>query len=346
MIVTPAPQSLFDHVQHTPQLGLYQGLIGEWNWQESILNRWKKKVRFKRWCFVSVQNQDWVLSCAVVDLGYINVCFAYFLDLQTKELLEYRVKGSANLITAQGDFLNGHFQLNTSDLQLDMLCAFDYTQQKYEMKLNFLAAALKNKKSFGGHFEISSDSSAPFMQVVAPMERLTLTTTKNCTLKIQNPVLFRQHRKETITSPVYASIDITAGYPKRTTRWNWLSFSGQSVEGEVLGANLCKGIYPQTHPENAIFYKNKIFFLDVELKFEWRERLNHWHIFSEDEQVNLRFSPIEKIVEDTDAVLVATKFEHYVGQLNGWFKINDSDQEKKLEVNWPCALFEDHFAKW
>ena len=125
----------------------------------------------------------------------------------------------------------------------------------------------------------------------------------------------------------YGVLDWGRGVWTYKNTWYWSSLSGE-IDGNIIGFNLGYGFGDTSKAsENILFVNNEVYKLD-EVIFDILKNnknkddfLNEWHIHSNDEKIDLIFTPILDRHDCSNALIIGQDAHQVFGKFNGTFKV-------------------------
>lgn len=168
-----------------------------------------------------------------------------------------------------------------------------------------------------------------------------------------------------------AIVDWSAGFMRKHTFWNWANAFGSVSIGDQnkhlsWALNLAAGVNDTGINENALWLGQQLYALpNVLFEFDRQSLNSPWHIYAENNQVELYFTPIAQRQEKLNLGFSASHFKQLYGKLTGTIHIhslipiepfgnspNDSTTQtlhlnnNRLPLYSTVSIVEDHYAKW
>ena len=85
------------------------------------LNSWRKKLKYKKFKFCSIQHEHYSLGVAIVDIAWAGHGFIYIYDHQTNQVLEWNaINVMAHHTVLDEQPLYNHSHFNSSPFSLDI----------------------------------------------------------------------------------------------------------------------------------------------------------------------------------------------------------------------------------
>lgn len=278
-----------------------------------------RRLRLKRWHYVSLASDELMAAAAVVDVGWAHSAFAYLFDRASKRLLadvsELRPRRRAAVVgaPARGDVA----LFSGRRLFVRLTGGAGCWQLAVRSRALLVEAGL-------------SESAAPTVCAVAPVGTGVDCTHKTPCLQVTGEATAGTRRL--VLDGAVGSLDHTAGLLPRTTVWRWASASGADV-----ALNLTEHF---TAPaENVLWHDGGVELLPpVRFAFDPARPLDPWGIASDDGAVDLEFAPEGLRRQDMNVGVAASRYVQPVGTFSG--------RVAGLVLDGLAGVTEDHLARW
>ncbi|WP_394204701.1 DUF2804 domain-containing protein [Shewanella waksmanii] len=301
---------------------------------DSDASKWAKHFHYKQFQFVSIVTPHYIIGVALADIRYLGSAFCYLYDIKRGKLLEsnwlkplglgYQTSASPFNGVAAISGRKGHFKMEIVDgvwhLTLQSLAI--------DAELSLQPAAL----------------SLP-MAMCSPTGYNGWTyTQKHNGLKVLGRLFINDEPQP--LQRVCAGYDFSAGYMRSETSWRWASINALTSTGSI-GLNLAAGVNETGTTENVFWHDGERHLLGP-VRFQFTRQPGGqssgiWRVFSDNGQVNLRFSSVDSRFEKLNLWLLKSNFRQYIGYFDGY--VIDNFGQKHEIIN-TLGLTEDHFAKW
>ena len=329
MILPAAPASLLGP-DGQPRFGRYAGQVGRIDWSELAApfarGRLWRRFHHKRWHYVALCTEQIFCAVAIVDLGWTSTAFAYAFDRADGDMLaNFSQDGlpglSARLANHAGE--SSLFRTRRSRIALD-----SNGDGSYHLELR--CEYLEIDASFG-------PGASPLLLAAGPVDRGSVhATQKSSGLPLSGDV--RTFRDDYDLAGGVASFDYSNGLLARDTDWRWAS--AHNLE---MGFNLQAG-YFGGH-ENALWLDGQVHALaPAHFIYDKADALSPWHIFTEDDLLELHFTPEGARRDNKNLVVAASKYLQPIGTFSGWVR-SAPDQPKRV-VTRMMGVTEDHTSRW
>ena len=328
---------------HKPQFGNWTGEITNGDLRQYRRGDWSDvllPMREKRWQYVGLYSEEFIVGLAVVHAGYIGNVFAYVYNRKTGGFWELERKAPL----AQGiRFERGLSESTVAYRTIDEHVRFN----------NNLVAGKRGidvrLKSEGLILDIRAEI-VDNIQAHPPLQTLMPTPDGDCSfthktagLKTVGKIRLGDTHWDLEATQTFAVVDTTIGYHARETKWNWASFGGES-NGVIVGLNLAN----PTHTENA-FWIDGVQHRVAPVEFQYTDGDNPWTIRStksKDAQlasVDLTFTPLHCRRQNINFWILSSSFEQPCGVFNGTLRTSTG---VSFTVENVPGVVEDHFARW
>jgi hypothetical protein len=312
-----------------PLFGRYAGLATQFDWARLAGSHARgalwRRFHHKRWHYVALGTEEVFCAVAIVNLGWASSCFAYAFDRNDEDMLanfsQEGLPGAARV----AQHADGRSVFSAKDTHIVIGC-----EGAGRYRLELASPYLEIDAQFG-------PPTAPLLLAAGPVEGGSVhATQKSSGMPVTGEV--RLWRGEYRLDGGVASFDYSNGLLARHTAWRWAS--GHNLE---LGFNLQAG-YFGAH-ENALWLDGQVHPLAAaHFIYDRHDPLASWHIFTEDDLLELVFTPEGARRQNRNLVVAASKYLQPVGTFTGW--VRASADEPKRVVGKLAGVTEDHTSTW
>lgn len=329
MSLPAAPASLLGP-DGQPLFGRFAGQTGPIDWSllappyaRSAL--WRR-LHHKRWHYVALCTERVFCAAAIVDLGWTSTAFAYAFDRSDGDMLtNFSADGPFGRRGTVADHAGGasYFNSRHSRIAIEPAAAGGYT-------LSLRCDYMEIDAAFGA-------PAAPLLLATGPIERGAVhATQKSSGMPLSGEV--RTWREDYSLDGGVASFDYSNGLLARETAWRWAS--AHTLE---LGFNLQAGYFGAR--ENALWLDGELHALaPARFLYDVKDPLSPWHIFTEDDLLELHFTPEGARRDQRKNLLAASKFLQPVGSFTGW--VRSSVEQPKRMITQLMGVTEEHRSRW
>ncbi|MES2264202.1 MAG: DUF2804 domain-containing protein [Pseudomonadota bacterium] len=329
MRLPPAPPGVIG-VDGQPLFGRYAGQVDAFDWgalaRPHARNRLWRRFHHKRWHYVALATEQVFCAVAIVDLGWTSTCFAYAFDRGDGDMLaNFSQDGWPGLSARLAAHAGGASSFRAKGTRITIE---GVDEGRYRLALD--CPYLQIDAEFG-------PGDAPLLLATGPVKDGAVhATQKSSGLPLTGEV--RLWRGEYSLDGGVASFDYSNGLLARNTAWRWAS--GHDLE---LGFNLQTGYFGAC--ENALWLDGEIYPLaPAHFLYDQSDPLARWHIFTEDDLLELHFTPEGARRENRKMLVAASRYLQPVGTFSGW--VRSSPDEPKRIVTRLAGVTEEHASRW
>ncbi len=329
-MMLPAAPAAIVGADGVPLLGRFAGQATHFDW-DRLAGRhargalWRR-FHHKKWHYVALATDEVFCAVAIVDLGWIGSCFAYAFDRRDEDMLaNFSQEGLPGVAARVAENVGGRSLFQSRGTRIAIEAAGDGLY-----RLELASPYLEIDARFG-------PPSAPLLLAAGPVDGGAIhATQKSSGMPLAGEV--RLWRGEYRLDGGVASFDYSNGLLARNTAWRWAS--GHSLE---LGFNLQAG-YFGAH-ENALWLDGQLHPLGpAHFIYDRHDPLSDWHIFTEDDLLELYFTPEGARRQDKNLLVAASRYLQPVGTFTGW--VRSSAEAPKRVVSKLVGVTEEHASKW
>ncbi len=332
----PAPHSLINS-NGQPTIGHFDGIpkhlnIENFDYRNSMDSKaapWQKHFHYKQFQFVSIVTDTHIIGVAIADIRYLGSAFCYVYDIENNHLEEsswLRPFGFDKQVTPSP------FEGKTSIASQSI--TFDIEGGRWQVRLN--------TKLIKADIALEPEADSLPMAMCSPTGYSGWTyTQKHNALRISGDIQIKGASFN--LTQARAGYDFSAGYMRRETSWRWASSNTQS-NGTDIGLNLAAGVNETGSCENVLWVNGTRHLLNpVQFTFSRQDTDLPWQITSQDERINLTFTPLNNRSEKLNLWLLKSNFRQFIGHFSGSIEDNNGVTHQLDRV---LGLTEDHFARW
>lgn len=297
----------------------------------------KRKLGFKSFQFIGINNQDVMIGLAVVDLGWVGNGFFYIYDKRThsvQELSALQPLAHKTTIENPADQARSIFQKGDFKIEINR------ADQERIVKVTKAKQCL---------LEATIDlSQVEPLALCNPTGATGWTYTQKQTAEeVRGYYLHQGHRVEiSPESGFLAATDDSCGYLSYRTSWHWLSVSATLANHQRIGLNFAMGVNQGFGTENALWIDSQIFeippIMFEKIEDDAQNQGSTWRVYSADHSVDLMVKTGWCRQESLNLGLVASHFNQWVSSVYGMIVC----EGQTIVLNGEMGLLEKHFAKW
>ncbi|WP_061231312.1 DUF2804 domain-containing protein [Leptospira interrogans] len=327
--------------------GVFDGPV-EFNYKEFQLldffgkeiSGFRKRFAFKKFNYIGIITDEFLIGFAVVSLGYVYNVFAYLYHYKDGILFEFDTKGLDNENKLQ-------FPVNPDEykIQFQKGSSFLNIYKSHPKGTLDVDAFLGNKLRFQFQADFALKSHSP-LRVLNPSEPTHWTFTEKCSplipssleISYQDKSLSFDRKKNTIL------YDWSGGYLRRETNWYWAAFGGILSNRTSIGANFAALVNETFFSENAFWINRKRKRISrIIFDFSQKDPTKPWKIYDEEDFVNLTFVPEGERKDKMNLIVSKLYFRQFVGKFSGKFRFTD---KKNISFRDVYGFTEFHRSIW
>lgn len=323
-----------------PASGRYAGRIDRIDWRELTVAHHRsalwRRLHHKRWQYIGIGSADLFIGVAIVDVGWCCSSFAYLFDRkQRRMLVDWSQDGLPGLSGgvanepvsgARARFKSGRAALSLQHGPGDAL----------QLDVNVPGLRVSARLALQG--------AAPLLLAVGPIEGGAAHATQKSSALVTTGWAEAAGRRWGLGEAV-SCLDSSNGLLAHRTDWRWACAHSPEV-----GFNLQQGYFGNF--ENALWLSGPDGRHDPQLiglgaahfEFDPRQPLLPWRVRTDDDLLDLRFTPEGARQADRNYGLVASHYVQPVGTFEGWVRATATDA--KRPVQGLLGVTEDHQSKW
>lgn len=295
------------------------------------LKSWRKKLKYKKFKFCSIQHEHYSIGVAIVDIAWAGHGFIYIYDHKTKQVLEWNainVMGHHTVLDEQPLYNHSHF--NRSPFILDF---------QHANGVRYISVKKHGEEKLKARIFCAGTDP---LSLCSPTGINGWTyTQKLTTLTVEGFFINKKNEKIAFNERSFASLDDTCGFLRPETAWFWLSCNFWDKQGNRIGLNLASGVNESFGNENCLWINGHLFGLS-DVLFEMQTE-QVWTIRSLDEKLNLTVNTSWRRYENLNLRMVGSQFSQWQSTISG--QVMGEDGQVILFES-ELGLLEQHYAKW
>jgi hypothetical protein len=298
-------------------------------------------LRLKQWDYYGLTTQTHYYSFTISDIGYLGMVFAYVIDFENLKMHEETLA----LPLAKGVKLPRNSQDGISEYRNENVrLVFSTTND--QRKISVAWKNFEDGKDLLAEFKLSHPAGHESMNLVIPIEkrRFYFNRKINC-LPASGWVEYLGQRQELTPDTALGNLDWGRGVWAYDSFWVWASASGFTTEMDRIGLNLGYGFGDTSAAtENAFILNGKIHKLGkVEFQYDSKNFMNPWTMTSDDDRLQLTFTPFLDRPAKTDVKLLYSEVHQMFGKYSGKLV---TDEGNIIEIKDLIGFAEEHHARW
>lgn len=310
MVIPPAPSQLLTKDGTTP-FGLYMGPMcsmdlrstREWSLHSAVWNAF----HYKRWMYVLLTSDRYIVSVAVVHLGYGGTAFVMVMDRKTRRVLHDRgCQTSPNLVHV--------------GLQPEQGCLVTFRGPRLRVSIVrpvgsscYTVSAAASDMSLHATLD-THDTPQPVVAICPVPNDGVNVTTKRVLMNVQGVMTVDKHIHE--LDGCWGAIDMTHGLLQRQTHWYWAMGMGRLRDGRAVGFNLVDEFNDGV--ESVIWVDDRMIAVGA-ARFEMPHApaSDSWKVATDGHGLSMSFDPCGVHDERKNWVVLRSRFVQPMGEFSG-----------------------------
>ncbi|MDP8224845.1 MAG: DUF2804 domain-containing protein [Candidatus Lernaella stagnicola] len=325
-----------------PNYGNFRGPIAECNhecfdytglqrWPWSALHSTADKL-LKRWQFVGVIDEGFVLGAAVIHLQYAGAGFAYVYDRNRRQLAEKNLKSPLAKNTAfSRSAAQGVSEIRVGNDFIRMQNTPADGRRELHLRCGEITA------------EVAFSENGDGVSTVTRMAMYGFGHTYKFVGLPATGHIVVGGEKVALSDKAMAILDWSSATPPRNTIWNWAAAAGHAASGKAVGVNFSTGLITSGYTENTVWIDGQPHMIGgVNFDYDQRDVLGKpWRVWTPEGDVDLEFTPDHERFEAANLLIAASRLHQPFGQFEGEIKVGRTKHDVTL-----YGFCEEHFAKW
>jgi hypothetical protein len=298
-------------------------------------------LRLKRWDYYGLTTKTHYFSFTVSDIGYLGMVFAYVIDFENQTMHEETVAiPFATGVEIARNSTEGVTQFENKNVKLR------FNTENDQRKLSITWKNFFQNKDLNAELELRQPSGHESMNLVLPIEtqRFYFNRKINC-LPAHGWIEYLGHRYEISPDAALGNLDWGRGVWAYDSFWVWASASGFTADQQTIGLNMGFGFGDTSAAsENAFILNGKIHKIGkIEFSYTFENFMQPWKMVSEDQRLNLTFTPFFDRQAKTDAKILKSEVIQMFGKYAGTLVTDDG---LTIEIQDLIGFAEEHHARW
>lgn len=295
------------------------------------LKSWRKKLKYKKFKFCSIQHEHYTIGLAIVDIAWAGHAFFYIYDHNTQKVLEWNaINTLAHHTVVDEQPIFSHSRFAKSSFKLDI---------QHANGVRFISVTKHNEPYF--HARIFCAGTDPLSMCSPTGINGWTYTQKLTTLSVEGFFINKDMQNIQFNERSFASLDDTCGFLRPETAWFWLSCNFWDVDNRRIGINLASGVNESFGNENCLWIDGRMYPL-TDVLFEMQDE-QHWTIRSLGGCLNLSIETAWRRYENLNLRLVGSQFSQWQSKISGTIY---TEEQGVIQFNQELGLLEQHYAKW
>ena len=326
-----------------------RGILTEAGYHTNLVKTYQKsalktpKYRLKEWDYYYVGNDRYGLATTLADNGYMWLASVTFFDFANK----------GEVTRSQMGFFKSPFKMSETSSTGDVhfkkrgfRISYEIKENQREIHVNIPRFA--NTDTLSANI-ILTPQIKDSMVIVTPFNKPKhfYYNQKINLLKASGQIVFGP-KSDDLNDNCFGVLDWGRGVWEYKNTWYWSSLSGMQ-DGHLIGFNLGYGFGDTSKAsENMAFYDQETIKLDdivfdIPKDKDAFDYLSTWHIYDENDRVNLEFRPILDRKSKTSIVIISSDQHQVFGFFKGYIKRQDGS---KIEIKNMIGFAERVQNRW
>lgn len=318
-----------------PQYGRFNTIPTRINYQQFTYKNshgiellgWRKRLKYKKFKFCSIQHQHYSIGLAIADLAWAGYGLIYVYDHLTGDVLEWQ----GTTLLARNTQLDEQPLFNHSEFQ----------KSPFEFKIDHVNGVRYLRVSKYGEVKLSARifcAGTDPLSTCSPVgQRGWLYTQKLMTLGCEGYFINKAGQRVEFDAKTFASLDDTCGFFKPETAWSWLSCNFWSATQQRVGINITAG--ENSHCENSLWLDGVLYPI-TDVVFE-QQAEHAWRIYSTDGCLDLTLHTQWRRSDKINFRFSGSQFQQWQAQISGAIRIAG----QVIQLSAEYGVFEQHTAQ-
>jgi hypothetical protein len=333
-------------VEGRPQFGRYTRPFGELNLLDAECGVPRlfglRRLRLKEWVHIALVHQDWYLSMAMVDAGFLVTSWLHVFDRRSRAAFEHvrklppgRFRAPANVVNHSGRIEARGYRVSVHNHLADLV-------HRFEIEVGAKGSLPPVTGSISLHEDPARTQPLVALLPLGP-NRPMFTHKSAC--PASGVLEIGRERVEVSPDRDVGLLDYHKAYYPRSTFWRWATFGALDATGSILGVNLTQNVIQDDGQwnENCIWHGNSVSLVGP-ARFDIPEdTMRVWKVRTEDGAVDLELVPQGLRRERLNLGLLGSSYDQPYGLYSGTL-VDPSGA--KHSVDGVFGIAEDHRATW
>jgi hypothetical protein len=301
----------------------------------------RKRFALHAFNYLGIITDDFLVGMAAVNLGYMQIVFAYLYHYKNGKLFEFNRMFPGNRsvdFPVNPDEYIINFSKRGSKLRIT---------KSHAHKLLSIDADLGRRFSVTGTFPYGIASHTP-LRVLNPTDPTRWTFTEKCAPIQPTTLSIRLDGAPLSLDLSRAALiyDWSGGYMRRDSNWYWAACAGvtKGRKPRRIGINLAALTNESYHSENAFWTDGKRTRISRSIfDFDPTDPLQPWYIHDDEGKADLVFSPLGVHTERINAFFVKSNFRQFIGTFSGTLR---PSKGKAVTFDRIYGFTELHRSRW
>lgn len=301
-----------------------------------------RRFRLKEWVHVALVHDDWYLSLAIVDAGFLVTSWLHLFDRRNRDAFEHVRKLPPGRFRAPANVWDHSGKIETRGYRV-------FVHNHLEREVHRFQIEVRGKRSLpavAGTLLLHEDPTRtqPLVALLPLGSNRPMFTHKSA-CPASGVLEIGGERVEFTPDRNVGLLDYHKAYYPRNTFWRWATFATIDATGNLLGVNLTQNVIEDDtrFNENCIWHGNSISLVGPARFDIPKDTTQPWTIRTADGAVNLELTPQGLRRERVNLGLARSAYDQPYGLYSG--TLVDSGG-RRHDVKKAFGLAEDHVATW
>ena len=301
-----------------------------------------RRLRLKEWVHIALVHDDWYLSLAIVDAGFLVTSWLHLFDRRSCEAFEHVRKLPPGRFRAPANVLDHSGKIETRGYRVSVHNNLERQQHRFEIEV----LARRSLPAVAGTLLLHEDPARmqPLVALLPLGPNRPMFTHKSAS-PASGVLEIGGERVEFTTDRNVGLLDYHKAYYPRNTFWRWATFGMIDSAGDLLGVNLTHNVIEDDgrFNENCIWHGNSLSLVGAARFDIPKDPMSPWTIRTADGAVDLELTPQGLRRERVNLGLAKSVYDQPYGLYRG--TLTDSEGRKHA-VEDAFGIAEDHLAIW
>ncbi len=301
-----------------------------------------RRFRLKEWVDIALVHDDWYLSLALVDTGFLVTSWLHLFDRRSRKSFEHVRKLPPGRLSAPANLWNHSGKMETRGYLVSVHNNLEQQVHRFRVEVNSRGSLPPVAGTLLLHEE--PEQTQPLVALLPLGTNRPMFTHKSA-CPASGALEIGGEKVEFNSDRNVGLLDYHKAYYPRNTFWRWATFATIDATGELLGVNLTHNVIEDDtrFNENCIWHGNSISPVGAARFDIPKNPTQPWTVRTEDGAVELELTPQGLRRERVNLGLVRSAYDQPYGLYSG--TLVDSGGTKH-DVEQAFGLAEDHVAKW
>lgn len=301
-----------------------------------------RRLRLKQWVHIAVVHDEWYLSLALVDLGFLGTSWLHLFNRRTGHAFEHSHKLPPGRFRAPENLWDHSGTIETRGYRVSAHNHLDKQVHRFQVNVRAKGSLPAVSGSLTLHEDPARTQPLAVMLPLGP-NRPMFSHKSAC--PVSGALDVGGEKIEFSPDRHVGLLDYHKAFYPRSTFWRWATFATIDASGSLLGVNLTHNVIRDDAQfnENCIWHGNRLTLLGAARFDIPKDRMQPWHIHTEDGRVDLELVPQGRHSERVNLGLVKSAYDQPYGLYSG--TLTDSEGVRH-HVEKAFGLAEDHVSLW